>query len=91
MATGSTNTKDMTHQRRSNGNAGTTVTFTGDTPVTLKTDPLMAYRKNKQRFIFMLNEELTKKNCEKRHASGDADLLIVQKFVQSATAWTFVL
>ena len=28
---GSTNTKDMTHQRRSKGNAGTTVTFTGDT------------------------------------------------------------
>ena len=28
---GSTNTKDMTHQRRSKCNAGTTVTFTGDT------------------------------------------------------------
>ena len=26
-------TKNMTHQRRSNGNAGTTVTFTGGTPV----------------------------------------------------------
>ena len=32
---GSTNTKGITHQRRSKGNAGTTVTFTGDTPVTL--------------------------------------------------------
>ena len=88
---GSTNTKDMTHQRRSNGNAGTTVTFTGDTPVTLKTDPFLAYRKNKQRFIFMLSEELTKKNCETRHSSGDADLLIVQKSVQSATSCNTVL
>ena len=33
----------------------------------------------------MLSEELTKTNCETRHGSGDADLLIVQKAVQSAT------
>ena len=81
----------MTYQRRSNGNAGTTVTFTGDTPVTLKTDPFLAYRKNRQRFIFMLSEELTKKNCETHHASGDADLLIVQKAVQSVTFCNTVL
>ena len=33
---GSTNTKDMKHQRRSNGNAGTIVTFTADTHVIMK-------------------------------------------------------
>ena len=60
----STNTKDMTHQRRSKGIAGTSVTFTGDTPVTMKKDQFLANRQNKQRFIFMLSEELTKKNCE---------------------------
>ena len=59
--------------------------------MTLKTDQCLAYRKNKQRFIFMLSEELTKKNCETRHASGDADLLIVHKAVQSATSCTTVL
>ena len=40
---GSTNTKDMTHQRRSKGNADTTVLFTGDTPVTLKKDQFLAF------------------------------------------------
>ena len=85
------NTKDMTHQRRSKGNAGTTVTFTGDTPVTMKKDQFMANRQNKKRFISMLSEELAKKNCETHHASGDADLLIVQKAVQSATSCNTVL
>ena len=81
----------MTHQRWSKGNAGTTVTFTGDTPVILKKDQFLANRQNKQRFIFMLSEELTKKNCETHHATFDADLLIVQKVVQSATSCNTVL
>ena len=51
----------------------------------------MANRQNKQRFIFMLREELTKKNCAMHHASGDADLLIVQKAVQSAMSCNTVL
>ena len=63
------NTKDMTHQRRSKGNAGTTVTFPGDTPVTMKKDQFLANRQNKKRFISMLSEELAKKNCEKHHDS----------------------
>ena len=81
----------MTHQRWPNGNTGTTVTFTGDTPVTMKKDQFLAIRQNKQRFIFMLSEELTKKNCETHHASGDADLLIVEKAVQSAMSSYTVL
>ena len=32
----STNTKDVNHQRRPKGNAGTIVTFTADTHVTMK-------------------------------------------------------
>ena len=85
------NTKDMTHQRRSKGNAGTTVTFTGDTPVTMKKDQYLANRQDKKRFISMLSEELAKKNCETHHASGYADLHIVQKVVQSATSCNTVL
>ena len=85
------NTKDMTHQIRSKCNAGTTVTFTGDTPVTMKKDQFLANRQNKKRFISMLSEELAKKDCETHHASGDADLLIVQKAVQSATSCNTVL
>ena len=75
----STNTKDMTHQRRSKGNAGTTVTFTADMPVTMKKEQFVANRHSKQRFIFMLREEKTKNNCEVYHASGDVDLPIVMK------------
>ena len=82
----STNTKDVIHQRRSKGNAGTTVTFTADTLVTMTKEQFLANRQNKQRFIFMLSEELKKNNCEVHHASGDADLLIVMIAVQSANS-----
>ena len=62
----------MTDQRRSKGNAGTTVMLTGD--------------------IFMLSEELMKKNYETHHASGDADLIAQkQKAVQSALSCNIVL
>ena len=81
----------MTHQRRSKGNAGTTVTFTADTPVTMKKEQCLANRQNKQCFIFMLSEELKKNNCEVHHASGNADLLIVMKAVQSANSSNTVL
>ena len=83
---GSTNTKYMTHQRRSNGNVGTTVTFTAGSPVTMKKEQFLANRQNKQRFIFILSEELKNNNCEVHHASGDGDLLIVMKAVQSANS-----
>ena len=81
----------MTHQRRSKGNAGTTVTFTADTPVTMKKEQFLANRQNKQRFMFMLSEELKQNNCEVHHASGNADLLIVMKAVQSANSSNTVL
>ena len=65
--------------------------FTDDTPVTMKKDQFLANRQNKKRFISMLSEELAKKDRETHHASGDADLLIVQKVVQSATSCNTVL
>ena len=43
----STNTNDMTYQRRSNGSTGTTVTFTADKPVTKKKEQVLANRQNK--------------------------------------------
>ena len=82
----STNTKGMTHQRRSKGIVGTTVTFTAGSPVTMKKEQFLANSENKQRFIFMLSEELKKNNCEVHDAWGDADLLIVMKAVQSANS-----
>ena len=86
----STNTKDMTHQRRSKGNAGATVTVASNMTTTMKKEQFLANRKNKQQLIFMLSREL-ENNCKTYHASGDADLLIVQKAVQSATTSNSVL
>ncbi len=57
----------------------------------MKKDQFLANRENKQQFIFMLSRELEKNNCKTHHASGDADLLIVQKTVQSATSSNTVL
>ena len=87
----STNMKDMTHQRRAKGNAGATVKFTADMPTTMKKEQFLANRRNKQQFIIMLSKELQKKNCKTHHASGDADFLIVQKAVKSATTTNTVL
>ena len=87
----STNTKDMTHQRRSKGKAGATVTVASNMTTTMKKDQFLANRRNKQQFIFMLSRELEKNNCKTYHASGDADLLIVQKAVQSATTSNTIL
>ena len=85
------NTKDMTHQRRSKGKAGATVTVAANMTTTMKKDQFLANQKNKQQFIFMLSTELEKSNCKTYHACGDADLLIVQKAVQSATTSKTVL
>ena len=50
-----------------------------------------ANKENKQRFINMLSKKLVEMNCETYHASGDADLLIVQKAVKSASTVHTVL
>ena len=81
----------MTHQRRSTVNTGNSVTFSGDTRVIMKKDLFLANGQNKQRFILTLSEEFTKTNCDTHHASGNADLLIVQKAMQSDAACITVL
>ena len=81
----------MTHQRRSKGKASTTVTVAANMATTIKKDQFLANQKNKQQFIFLLSAELEKNSCNTYHATGDADLLIVQKAVQSATTSKTVL
>ena len=85
------NTKDMTNQRQSKGKAGATVTVAANMTTTMKKDYFQVNQKNKQQFIFMLSTKLEKNNCKTYHAPGDADLLIVQKAVQSATTSKTVL
>ena len=83
--------KDMTHQRRTKGQAGETVTFTSDMQLTMKKDQFLVNKTNKQLFINMLGDHLEMSKCEVHHAPGDADLLIVQKAVESATKVNTVL
>ena len=87
----SKSTKDMTHQRRTKGQGGATVTFTESMHLTMRKDQFLANKANKQRFINMLSTKLVQKNCKTYHASGDADLLIVQKAVESASTVDTVL
>ncbi|KAJ8398943.1 hypothetical protein AAFF_G00416100 [Aldrovandia affinis] len=85
-----TSTKDMTHRRRAGGRVGATVTMDEYMPVTMNKDEFLANNTNKQQFINMLSGHL-QKNCQTYHAPGDADLLIVQKAVESATTTNTVL
>ena len=78
----SISTKDMTHQRRAKGRIGPTVTFTEDMAITLQKEQFLANSSNRQNFVNMLSSNLVKNNCKIYHASGDADLLIVQKAVK---------
>ena len=83
-------TKDMVHQRRTKGHAGVTVTFTEDMKLSMRKANFLANSVNKQQFITMLGSYL-KKKCEVYHASGDADVLIVQKTMESARVVDTVL
>ena len=85
-------TKDMVHQRRAKGHAIVTITFTEDMKLSMKKANFLANSTsvNKQPFINMLGSYLQKK-CKVYHALGDADVLIVQKTVESARVVDIVL
>ena len=76
-------TKYMTHQRRAK-KISPTVAFTSQMPLTMNKVEFLANKVNKQKFIALLGQELEKASCTVYHASGDADVIIVQKAVQSA-------
>ena len=65
--------------------------FTESMHLTMIKAQFLANKENKQRFINMLSKKLVEMNCETYHASGDADLLIVQKAVKSASTVHTVL
>ena len=53
-------------------------------PLTMNNVEFLANKVNKQKFIALLGQELEKASCTVYHASGDADVLIIQKAAQSA-------
>ena len=81
------NTKHVTHQRRSKGKASATVTVTANMTTTIKKDQFWPTKRISINSFFCLE----KCNCKIYHATGDADLLIVQKAVQSAVTNKTVL
>ena len=83
-------TKDVVHQRRAKGQVGVAVTFTEDMKLTMKKVNFLANSTNKQQFINMLGNYLEKK-FKVYHARGYADVLIVQKAVESATLMDIAL
>ena len=83
-------TKDMVHLRRAKGCSGVAVSFTKDTKMNMKKETFLSNSTNKQQFINMLSFFL-ERNCKVCHASGDADLMIVQKAVELARVADTVL
>ncbi len=57
----------------------------------VKKEHFLGNKKNKQQFINMLSKELKKQHCQVYHASGDVDVLIVQKNVECAATTNTVL
>ena len=83
-------TKVFTHERRA-GVYGPTVTFEKDMVAKLKKDEFLSNKANKQRFINHLGDRLQRSGYTVIHATGDADLLIVQTAIQSARSVPTVL
>ena len=70
-------TNDITHIRRSKGILSPEVDFTAKMLCKLKRDVFLANTRNKQMFINLLAAKLVEHGCIVRHASGDAERLIV--------------
>ena len=83
-------TKDNAHLRRTREQM-TEVHFTGSTKMNVKKDLFLSNKKNKLSFFFLLSRTLEQIGCQVSHFRGDADMLIVQTAVQSATQCLLVM
>ena len=81
---GTSLTKDMAHRRRAKGKKGPTVSFTKEMNLTVAKDLFLSDQTNKQQFIKYLAQDLESAGCQVCHATADADVLIVQKAVDSS-------
>ena len=83
-------TNDCTHQRRT-GLHSPTVNFEINMVLTYMKHEFLANTINKQWFINLLATQLQDAGCTVLHATGDADVLIVQTTIESARARNTVL
>lgn len=77
-------TKDVTHNRRTQGKIGPFVNFTAKMPLRSKKEEFLNNKCNKQNFINMLSDVLKENGVMTIHADGDADLRIVMTAVNAA-------
>ena len=71
-------TKDTTHLRRSKGRKSSLFKVSLKNKLTVQKEIFLLNQHNKQGFLNILGQELTKANITVKHVIGDADLLIVQ-------------
>ena len=83
--------KDTTHIRRSNGYTGKRINLSLANKLSTKKASFLLNNANKQSFLFLLANELQTAGMSVYHASGDADLLIVQTALEIATVNTTVI
>ena len=81
----------MTHKRRLKGKKGVSITFSLDMNLTVTKEAFLSDPKNKQRFIDFLGAKLTNQGCQVFYDQADADILIVQKTIESASPMDTVL
>ena len=71
-------TKGTTHVRRAKGRNGKAVRIQLSNPLSISKNSFLLNKSNKQNFLLLLGNQLTKNGIVVDHVSGDADLLIVQ-------------
>ena len=71
-------TKDTTHVRRAKGRNCKEVRIQLNNPLSISKNSFLLNKSNKQNFLLLLGNQLTKNGIVVDHASGDSDLLIVQ-------------
>ncbi|KXJ15152.1 hypothetical protein AC249_AIPGENE11297 [Exaiptasia diaphana] len=76
-------TKDCAHQRRA-GISSPPVNFDCGMVLTMKKEEFLRNPTNKQKFIYLLAENLRLSGCDVLHSTGDADLMIVQAAISDS-------
>ena len=65
--------------------------LTPETVVSLKKKDFLSNITNKQKFLMLLSDYLQRAGCTTAHATGDADMLIVGKAIESSQSKDTVL
>ena len=81
----------MTHNCRSKGKKGVSVSFTPEMKLTVTKDVFLSNPSNKQRFIEVVGQRLSARGCKVLHDQSDADVLIAKTAIESAASMDTIL